>query len=145
MSTSAKHRNEPAVDGPPPSQIKRRTFLLSLGALGVAGGVGSWIKSRHPDSLGLSFATPLRVPPLLESEMIDGERVFHLNAQAGVTKPVPGVSFPTMGFNGPHLGPTLRAARGEKLRIHVTNDLKLPITAHWHGMLLPASQDGTAH
>ena len=50
-----------------------------------------------------------------------------------------------MGFNGTHLGPTIRAARGERVRIHVTNDLAMPTTAHWHGMILPASQDGTVH
>jgi len=50
-----------------------------------------------------------------------------------------------MGFNGTHLGPTIRAARGERVRIHVTNHLAMPTTAHWHGMILPASQDGTVH
>lgn len=145
MSTAASNTHEPSAEGPPPIKIKRRTFLLGMGALGAAGGISYWIKARQPDSPGLSFATPLRVPALLDSEMIDGERVFRLNAQAGVTELVPGVSFATMGFNGAHLGPTLRAADGEKVRIHVTNELTVPTTAHWHGMVLPARQDGTAH
>lgn len=145
MSTAASNTHVPSAEGPPPLKIKRRTFLLGMGALGAAGGIGYWIKARQPDSPGLAFATPLRVPPLLDSEMIDGERVFRLNAQAGATELVPGVSFATMGFNGAHLGPTLRAADGEKVRLHVTNELTVPTTAHWHGMVLPASQDGTAH
>lgn len=145
MRTESSNRQKPTVDGPPPIQIKRRTLLLGLGALGAIGGLGYWLAEGQPDTPGSSFTAPLRIPPLLASEMIAGERVFRLSAQTGSTELVPGVTFATMGFNGRHLGPTLRATRGEKVRIHVTNELTVPTTAHWHGMVLPASQDGTAH
>lgn len=133
------------TDGPPPIRISRRTFLVGLGTLTAIGAGGYWLTEGHPQNPGSLFATPLRIPPLLESEIVDGERVFRLSAKAGETELVPGVVFATMGFNGTHLAPTIRAARGEHVRIHVTNDLTMPTTAHWHGMILPASQDGTAH
>lgn len=146
MSTATHSQQKPPVDGPPPLRIKRRTLLIGIGALGAVGGLGYWLTEGQPKPpIGSTFATPLRIPPLLKSEMLDGERVFRLTAQAGETELVPGISFATMGFNGTHLGPTLRAARGEKVRIHVTNKLTTPTTSHWHGMILPASQDGTAH
>ncbi|MEO6530328.1 MAG: multicopper oxidase domain-containing protein [Specibacter sp.] len=145
MRTESSDHQKPVVDGPPPIRFKRRTLLLGLGALGAVGGLGYWLTERKSEDTGSSFTAPLRIPPLLESEMIGGERVFRLGAQAGSTELVPGVPFATMGFNGTHLGPTLRAARGEKVRIHVTNGLTVPTTAHWHGMVLPARQDGTAH
>ncbi|ALV44239.1 hypothetical protein MB46_00635 [Arthrobacter alpinus] len=145
MSSNSHNHPTPTTDGPPPIHIKRRTLLIGLGALGAMGGIGYWATAAKPNNNGSTFATALRIPPLLESEILDGERVFRLSAQAGETKLVPGVWFATMGFNGTHLGPTLRAARGEKVRIHVTNNLPVATTAHWHGMLLPASQDGTAH
>lgn len=132
-------------DGPPPIRITRRTLLIGLGALTAVGTLGFWLTEGSPSDPGGTFATPLRIPPLLASETIDGERVFRLKAQAGETELVPGALFATMGFNGPHLGPTIRASRGERVRIHVTNDLAMPTTTHWHGMLLPARQDGTAH
>ncbi|ALE92452.1 hypothetical protein AOC05_09225 [Arthrobacter alpinus] len=145
MSTDANNSPKAPVDGPPPIRINRRTLLLGLGALGAIGGLGYWLTEGLPQNQGSAFATPLRIPPLLASEIIDGERVFHLSAQAGESELVPGVWFATMGFNGPHLGPTIRAARGEHVRIHVKNELTMATTAHWHGMSLPASQDGTAH
>lgn len=145
MSSDDDTRQLPHRDGPPPIRISRRTLLLGIGGLAAIGAGGYWLTEGQPRNPGSSFATPLRIPPLVESEMIDGERVVHLAAQAGETELVPGTSFATMGFNGTYLGPTLRATRGERVRIHVTNNLTMPTTAHWHGMILPASQDGTPH
>jgi bilirubin oxidase len=36
----------------------------------------------------------------------------------------------------------LVASRGETVRVNVHNDLRDPTTLHWHGMLLPAAEDG---
>src|SRR3954451_24513388 len=123
--------------GPQLPHISRRTLLMGLGAVGAVGGVSFWATSgKHQDDAGTSFATPLTIPPLLEPEMVDGEHVFRLSARAGSTELVPGVSFATMGYNGTHLGPTLRARRGDKVRVHVSNELSMATTAHWHGMRL---------
>ncbi|RUQ87877.1 copper oxidase [Labedella gwakjiensis] len=126
-------------------RISRRTLLLGAGGLAVIGVGGYWLTEGRSSGGGTSFTTPLRIPPLAESEVVDGERVFRLAARAGETELVPGVQFATMGFNGVHLGPTIRAARGERVRMHVTNELDVPTTAHWHGMILPATEDGTPH
>lgn len=131
--------------GPPPIRIRRRTLLLGAGALTAIGATSYWLTEGQPPNPGAAFTTPLRIPPLLQSDVLDGERVFRLVAQAGDTELVPGTRFATMGFNGTYLGPTIRARRGERVRIHVTNDLTVPTTAHWHGMILPATQDGTPH
>jgi FtsP/CotA-like multicopper oxidase with cupredoxin domain len=42
----------------------------------------------------------------------------------------------TWGFNGDHLGPTLRAKRGERVVVNVANGLAEPTSVHWHGMHL---------
>jgi FtsP/CotA-like multicopper oxidase with cupredoxin domain len=123
MSAGTDDSQQTPRDGPPPIRIHRRTLLLGLGALTAVGAAGYWITEQQPGSPTTRFTTPLRIPPLLGSEIIDGERVFRLTAQAGETELVPGAVFATMGFNGPHLGPTIRATRGERVRIHVTNDL----------------------
>jgi len=39
----------------------------------------------------------------------------------------------------------LRARRGEKVLVNVTNDLGETSTIHWHGMHLPAAMDGGPH
>jgi bilirubin oxidase len=61
-----------------------------------------------------------------------------------------GVSTPTWGYtdgryDAGYLGPTLRAARGEQVRVIVENRLSEITTVHWHGMHLPARYDGGPH
>ncbi len=49
-------------------------------------------------------------------------------------------------INGSLPGPTLRFREGDVARIRVHNDLKGESTStHWHGLLLPNSQDGVPH
>ena len=78
---------------------------------------------------------------------MDGDtRVFTLTAQAGHSEILPGNGRTrTWGFNGPFLGPTLRARRGEKIRAEISNDLEEMTTVHWHGIQLPAYCDGGPH
>ncbi len=77
--------------------------------------------------------------------MINGVRTFSLAAGTGTSEFRPGVATPTWGFNGDHLGPTLRAARGERVAVEVTNGLDRATSVHWHGMHLPAAMDGGPH
>lgn len=47
-----------------------------------------------------------------------------------------------MAMNGQIPAPTLRWREGEEVTIHVTNKLNEPTAIHWHGIVLPAPQDG---
>jgi L-ascorbate oxidase len=47
-----------------------------------------------------------------------------------------------IGFNGASPGPVLRFKEGEKVTIHVTNNLRESTSIHWHGLILPFRQDG---
>lgn len=88
----------------------------------------------------------LRVPPLVEAERDEtGVGVFDLNVSAGTTEFVDGVPTATYGVNGTYLGPTLRAAVGDRVRVNVTYALDETTTLHWHGMHLPAAMDGGPH
>lgn len=122
-----------------------RPLAAALAAMALLGSGCSGISATsvsEPDT----FDTPLPVPPLARSEVdADGTRVFKLTAQAGVTEFRPGTPSDTAGFNGDYLGPTLRAARGERVAVEFTNDLSEPTTVHWHGMHLPAEMDGGPH
>lgn len=97
------------------------------------------------------FDRPLAIPPLAPSTVdADGTRVFELTAGAGATAFRDGVETPTWGYSAPgapmsYLGPTLRAARGERVEVRVRNDLDEATTVHWHGMHLPAAMDGGPH
>jgi blue copper oxidase len=120
-------------------------FLLFVVGV-VAAVVWAW-SSTAVDTVGeVDFAQRLQVPPLAESRVDrDGRRVFELTAQSGRTELLPGTTSDTWGFNGTYLGPTLRAERGERVAVEVTNEIEETTTVHWHGMHLPAEMDGGPH
>jgi FtsP/CotA-like multicopper oxidase with cupredoxin domain len=93
----------------------------------------------------VDFTQELAIPPLAESHLHKGRRVFELTAQEGVSELLPGEPVDTWGFNGAYLGPTLRASRGEEVTVKVTNELDETTTVHWHGMHLPPEADGGPH
>jgi CopA family copper-resistance protein len=47
-----------------------------------------------------------------------------------------------VGYNGASPGPVLRFREGEDVTIHVTNNLSESTSVHWHGLVLPFTQDG---
>ena len=47
-----------------------------------------------------------------------------------------------IGYNGASPGPVLRFKEGEKVTINVTNNLDESTSIHWHGLILPFTQDG---
>ncbi len=50
-----------------------------------------------------------------------------------------------MTVNGSIPGPTLEFTEGEQAVIHVTNNMKMETSVHWHGILLPNFQDGVPY
>ncbi|WP_411827626.1 multicopper oxidase domain-containing protein [Luteolibacter sp. AS25] len=47
-----------------------------------------------------------------------------------------------MTINGGIPGPVLRFTEGDTAVIHVTNEMTMPTSVHWHGLLLPNNMDG---
>ncbi|MFI8947602.1 multicopper oxidase family protein [Streptomyces sp. NPDC053750] len=118
--------------------------VLSL----LVGGAFLWLwTGADVNTVGKeSFDNELAIPPLAESRLgKDGTRVFDLRMQQGQKEFRDGRKTSTWGFNGDYLGPTLRAERGEKVRVRIRNGLDEPSTVHWHGMHLPAEMDGGPH
>lgn len=94
----------------------------------------------------VDFVTPLAIPPLAQSTTDgSGRTVFELTAAADTTQLLPGKKTATWGFNGSYLGPTIVAERGERIDVHIHNELPEATTVHWHGMHLPAVDDGGPH
>jgi FtsP/CotA-like multicopper oxidase with cupredoxin domain len=133
------------------SRIKRVLVILgsvvTVLALAV-GGLFLWLwTGADVSTVGKErFENKLAIPPLAASRLDkDGTRVFDLRMQAGEKEFEDGRKTGTWGFNGDYLGPTLRAERGEKVRVRIANDLDEASTVHWHGMHLPAKMDGGPH
>ncbi|GHH86198.1 multicopper oxidase family protein [Streptomyces capitiformicae] len=133
------------------SRIKRVLIVLSsvvTVVVLIVGGLFTWLwAGADVSTVGkVAFDKELAIPPLARSSVgKDGTRVFDLRMQAGETEFEEGRKTPTWGFNGSYLGPTLRAERGEKVRVRVRNSLGEASTVHWHGMHLPARMDGGPH
>ncbi len=123
---------------------------LAIGAaLVLAGAVAAGVLWAGADVSTVGepgFDQELKVPPLLEPHVDGaGRKVFDLELQTGTSELLPGRKSPTWGANGSYLGPTLRASRGDDVRINVGNGLPETTTLHWHGMHLPAKADGGPH
>jgi FtsP/CotA-like multicopper oxidase with cupredoxin domain len=129
----------------------KRILLWSLAVLGLGvvavGTAGAVLYARADVSTvgELRFGNALRIPPLLAPRKENGGKVFELTLQAGRAELLPGKQADTWGANGAYLGPTLRAARGDRVQVRVRNALPETTTTHWHGMHLPAAADGGAH
>jgi FtsP/CotA-like multicopper oxidase with cupredoxin domain len=132
---------------------KKRVLLIGAALIGVAI-ISQGISLLHSvfggetvNTLGkVNFNQAVPLPPLADSTVsADGTRTFSLDLQTGQTNFLSGIPTNTWGINGAYLGPTLRAARGEKVQIKIKNDLPEATSIHWHGMHLPAIDDGGPH
>lgn len=130
--------------------LKALAVLVALGVIAIAA-FGTWIfvsyRDAKVDTVGkVDFDHRLAIPKIAPSTVdSDGTRVFDLDIQRGKTDLGKANPTNTWGINGTFLGPTLRATRGEKVRIEATNNVGEPTTLHWHGMHLPAAMDGGPH
>lgn len=55
---------------------------------------------------------------------------------------IAGRTSPALVVNGGIPAPTLRWRVGDLARVHVTNEMDVPTSVHWHGLILPNVQDG---
>jgi len=70
---------------------------------------------------------------------------FTLTATTGRTEFLPGAASPTLGFNQPYLGPVVRVRTGTDVSATVENRTDVPISVHWHGLLVTGAVDGGPH
>lgn len=95
--------------------------------------------------------SPGRPDTLIEGEpfrplpVLDTANGLSLRAMAGTTRFGTGAPTPTMGFERPYLGPTLRMRRGSTVAATVANATDVPISTHWHGLNVPSPADGGSH
>jgi FtsP/CotA-like multicopper oxidase with cupredoxin domain len=70
---------------------------------------------------------------------------FELTAAATKLKLDNGSEIDAWTFNGTSPGPELRVKEGDRVVVKLTNtDISSGVTIHWHGVVLPCSQDGVA-
>jgi len=102
--------------------LSRRRFVQGL----FAGGVIASLPS---------MASALSAPNELSG------KVIHLTVDE-LKVNYTGIERIATAINGNIPAPTLRLREGDKVTIHVKNNLKVPTSIHWHGIILPFDMDG---
>jgi FtsP/CotA-like multicopper oxidase with cupredoxin domain len=113
----------------PPSLIDlpRRRFVQGLSAAGVALATGVAGAAR-------AVAPLVRVPDLRGPDVSLDVR--------GASVDITGRGRRAVTVNGGLPGPVLRFREGDTVSIRVRNALDAPTSIHWHGLVVPADQDG---
>ena len=92
-----------------------------------------------------SMALPAQAQQtLLFPPLVTGTE-FTLEMDSGEHSFLPGVVTPTLGINGPVLGPTLELHAGDEVTLNVVNGISEMTTMHWHGMHVAPEHDGGPH
>jgi bilirubin oxidase len=118
--------------------MKRRQFL-SLGAGLPVLGLASHAARAAQVSSGLPFAPPALAPLRRTGNLVE------LTLTAAPTAITLGNAGATefWAFNGSIPGPTIDVLEGDRVRILFRNRLPQASTIHWHGLSIPADQDGS--
>ncbi|KMN32330.1 multicopper oxidase [Chromobacterium sp. LK1] len=95
-------------------------------------------------ALGLPAGLALPALPLLRNQSaLPGVFSAALSAGAQALPLLPGKPATVFwSYNGQVPGPTIEVFEGDEVRLHFENRLSQPTTIHWHGLPIPAEQDG---
>lgn len=95
-------------------------------------------------AVALPEGQPLRELPLLANEAArSGLFKARLTAEPATARFVEGQDTPILAYNGMSPGPLIEAYEGDRVEIAFANRIAgEPSTVHWHGMPVPADQDG---
>ena len=123
------------------ASARRLMFIAACccSALGVSCGA-------HPPDSGPSqpadWDAELRLPDAVDTN--PDPHIFEttLTAKIANLEIHPGTVTPVWTYNGLLPGPMIRLARGDRLIVHLKNELPEATTIHWHGIRLPNAMDG---
>jgi FtsP/CotA-like multicopper oxidase with cupredoxin domain len=141
--------------------MRRRHFLQAIAAGTVSGlaalrnasaqmrsvpGAGSGgMMGRYPTT-GSTWATGLplrRLPVLANKSAAAGAFEGTLAASPYLASLVLGRTTELWGYNNAFPGPVIELREGQRVAIDLRNGLGLDSTIHWHGLAVPADQDGS--
>jgi FtsP/CotA-like multicopper oxidase with cupredoxin domain len=126
--------------------MHRRRFLGGMAGAGLAavtaGGTAIALLTNAGQDKASAASTTLTIPDLLEGTTTDGTTTFTLEAKAGTSEVISGVTSTTAGYNQSYLGPTMKWTNGDTVLLNITNSLDADTTVHFHGAHVPAKMDG---
>ncbi|MFC4102480.1 multicopper oxidase family protein [Paenibacillus xanthanilyticus] len=122
-----------------------KPYEVDMGAMDHAGhSAGHAHGSAHAALLPAS--QPARLcSAITEQDGQEPVREFRLAASQSSVVLDDGGTERVWAFNGRVPGPEIRVTEGERVRVVLDNhDIQAGVTVHWHGIVLPCSQDGVA-
>ncbi|RUW60685.1 multicopper oxidase family protein [Mesorhizobium sp. M7A.F.Ca.US.008.03.1.1] len=144
--------------------MHRRTFLAGLASLASAPAVAQMKMDDMDnmpgmdmgDHMGHDMGAPsgktvtlpegeaLReLPRLVNESRTPGLFKARLSAEPATLRFAEGLDTPALGYNGMSPGPLIEAVEGDRVEITFANGIPNEAsTIHWHGMPVPADQDG---
>ncbi|GHD60163.1 hypothetical protein GCM10017083_45920 [Thalassobaculum fulvum] len=130
--------------------MKRRDFLLGSAATLMAAPAAAHMAhsggmhTKASGSLELLEGMPLEdLPRLANAAATPGLFQAELLAGPSTVRYVPDLETPVLAYNGTCPGPLIEATEGDRVRITFRNEIPgQESTIHWHGMRVPADQDG---
>ncbi|TSA11433.1 MAG: multicopper oxidase family protein [Comamonadaceae bacterium] len=134
-------------------QSRRQLVFAGIATAGLAGCGGGLTDSPMslnsaavPEPAALAAMTPAvgawRTLPLLQNTASAGHFTATLTAAPALANFVQGVGTRIFAYNGGTPGPVIEAYEGDQVRITLNNNLGQDTTVHWHGLAIPADQDG---
>jgi FtsP/CotA-like multicopper oxidase with cupredoxin domain len=122
-----------------PTKILAVAAALSLGAA-----AGNLRAQQHLQPGAVTTSVALATLPVLRNMSKAPHTVeVSITAAPARMEMQPGVMTDAFAYNGHIPGPTLELQEGDKVIIHFQNKLNEPTTVHWHGLHIPADQDGS--
>ncbi len=113
------------------------------GAVFCAGAGTDEMLSATPSAPKLLTGGVLPMLPRLKNQSATANTFeANLTASAVSIQVTGGTPTDFWGYNGSVPGPTIDVYEGDTVRIRFDNRLPQPSTIHWHGLPVPASQDG---
>ena len=132
-----------SIFGHPQRQLAHESRIIAFG---------------QPVGLGTdSASSPTTTKSSNSSPAFSPDIELKLTAAPGETKILPGATTNTWSYHGEvvqgdasalinlsdtYLGPILRLRKGQKVRIHLQNELPEETIVHWHGLIVPPQADG---
>lgn len=111
----------------------------------LAGGCDSARDAGSPPAVPVGWDRELALAPLADEDPAPDVVQVSLDARVARVQLGDGRSAEAWTYSGASPGPLIRGRVGDTLRVHFENHLPEATTVHWHGLEVPADQDGAGH
>lgn len=140
--------------------MNRRKFLLASASTLVVGsayaqmnhmqmnhsmpGMGAMMGGNTGTPVALPEGAPFKEPTkLINTSLESGKFMAKLTAAPAKVQLAKGLDTPILAYNGQTPGPLIEVTEGDHVEISFANQIPAQdSTIHWHGLVVPANQDG---